>query len=245
MYYVLIAFYVILAMPSMTMNILPPCIVAPKTTFHDACARGDRDAVKHYIEWADQVKWGVDKEAELFDGIWSAVSLGHYSTVELLLDSGRIDINKKGLLSGSTLLHIAACAPPFQEELESYHVCTADLQAFKNIIDLLLDKKADINAMSFYDMTPLSCAVHRFAAMVPCDMTPLSRAAYRQALEIIELLISKKPKIITKDRDDRTPLFYAALSRNKHIIELFSRIDDAQVQSELQKEIAWRGHCEL
>ena len=72
----------------------------------------------------------------------------------------------------------------------------------RDIVDLLLEQKADIEAKNFFQTTPLHLA---------------AKGGHR---DIVDLLLEQKADIEAKDRHQGTPLHYASYSDQKEVVTL-------------------------
>ncbi|RYP70200.1 hypothetical protein DL771_005587 [Monosporascus sp. 5C6A] len=106
----------------------------------------------------------------------------------------------------------------------------------KEIVQLLLDKGAEIDAKDSNSRTPLSWAAekgHKEIVQLLLDkgaeidskdkiysQTPLSWAARNRHKEIVQLLLDRGAEIDSKDNNSRTPLSWAAGNGHKEIVQL-------------------------
>jgi cytohesin len=75
---------------------------------------------------------------------------------------------------------------------------------FKDIVELLIAKGADVNAKDFWDWTPLHSAVYGHK-------------------DIVKLLIAKRADVNARDAEGRTPLSYAKEEGHTEIVELLRK----------------------
>jgi len=80
----------------------------------------------------------------------------------------------------------------------------AVLAGFKEIVELLIAKGANVNAKDNWNWTPLHSAVYGHK-------------------DIVELLITEGANVNARDGADRTPLFYAKDEGNAEIVELLGK----------------------
>jgi len=113
-------------------------------------------------------------------------------------------------------------------------------QGHKEVVELLILKGANVNAVCWRGYTPLHWAVAALGgerelaelliakganidAVDRKGKTPLSHAAYSGYKELAELLISKGANVNAIDNKGRTPLDWADYSRHKDLVELLIR----------------------
>jgi len=99
-----------------------------------------------------------------------AASCGNVLEARRLLESGLADVNEHGNM-GRTPLHYAA---------NNHH---------KEVVELLIEKGADVNARERYLCTPLHYAL--------------------PSIEIVRLLVANGADVNAKDKEGQTPLDYA------------------------------------
>lgn len=155
-------------------------------------------------------------------GIHEAVREGNLLKVKEIIETDPDQINAKGLYEGLYPLHYAVSANN------------------KEMVNLLIDKGADINAHSSDGSTSLHVAsVLGYKEIVALlikggadvnakdnrDRTPLHLASQGGHIEIVKFLIEKGADIKLEDKDDWTPLDYAKVYNHEEIVDfLFSTI---------------------
>ncbi|MGC9317098.1 MAG: ankyrin repeat domain-containing protein, partial [Armatimonadota bacterium] len=128
---------------------------------------------------------------------------------------------------GLTPLHVACrmASSRYGQSMERRYGWT-----WTELIEMLIDAGADVNAIDGEGMAPLHCAGHD-EAMVLIDHgtdidaidgsgnTPLHRAARRGDLDAAGLLISAGAQLNIANDDDRTPLAVAEAGRHEAVAE--------------------------
>mmetsp|Transcript_13221 Transcript_13221/g.19948 ORF Transcript_13221/g.19948 Transcript_13221/m.19948 type:complete len:228 (+) Transcript_13221:146-829(+) len=115
---------------------------------------------------------------------------GQYNIVKRLVKEGNIEINKTTRRREKTPLHMASA------------------KGHKEIVNILLEHKADINFKS------------------KNGGTALQEAVKQNQEHIVELLIQKGANIFEKDNDGMTAMHYAAFNGNEKIIDLLKEEED-------------------
>ncbi|GBO07023.1 Ankyrin-1 [Araneus ventricosus] len=116
--------------------------------------------------------------------LFSAISNGFYEIAEILMQNENFKINMQ-MFNDITPLHVAA--------------------KFGNrvIVETLIIKGADINAVTAYD-----------------KKTPLHDAASEGAVEVVKILLEKKAKINARAVDGSTPLHLAVYSGHGNVVKV-------------------------
>jgi ankyrin repeat protein len=108
----------------------------------------------------------------------------------------------------------------------------AAVSGHKDIAELLLAYKADVNAKDNDDETPLHWAANKDVAELllankaevnakgSVGWTPLHAAVTNKHKDVAELLLASKADINSKDSDGNTPLHWAAFDGYKDVAEL-------------------------
>lgn len=140
--------------------------------------------------------------------------IGDLEASKLLLRKS--DVGKRGI-TGITPLHCAAQQGHFE------------------IVKLLINEAADVNAFEIAKVTPLHCAAHRgfsdiVAILLDSKADPNSRNKWGQSamhlaaiaghIEILEILLKRGALKDGKDEHERTPLHCAVLSDRSQVVEL-------------------------
>jgi ankyrin repeat protein len=137
-----------------------------------------------------------------------AVQSGFQGIVKMLLDHGaQLDHGWKHAMSayqqhGGTFTG--------QDDQAQSLLCTASLKGFVTIVELLLDRHADV------DGGPCEPGVY------PSSLTPLMHAAYHGKPDVIELLLQRRanPSLVLNHANGSTALDLAEMQGNDHCIEL-------------------------
>ena len=175
----------------------------PLTT---ACASGDDPIVRILLDAGADARW-YDPDAEMLSSaIVHACSGGHLSTVDLLLhhDKTLLELAND---SGWTPLFVAV----FRQQTE--------------IVQFLLDRGANVNALGPNGMTTLIVACHEYSldmvrvllnagadveARTPSQQTALHHAVLCHRVEIVrELILQYNANMFAVDRKGDTPLDWA------------------------------------
>lgn len=175
--------------------------------------------------------------------LFKAVLSGHEETVKLLLDKGaEVQVRcteKLGLpwyfrghsINKLTALHLAA------------------REGFLNIVELLLNRGADINSTDSLKEIPLHASVKHPSIVAYLlskgaqndflnnkEQSPLHTAASSECFESVKILVQNGAKATLKDKDQRTPLHYAAAKNNQEIVKYLldqgAPINDQDVEGE-------------
>lgn len=162
----------------------------------------------------------VIKKGDIYGmGIHDAVLEDNLSKVEEIIKTDPNQINAKELYAGLYPLHYAVSVNN------------------KEMVNLLIDKGASINAQSNDGSTSLHVAsvlgykeivellINRGAdvnAKDNRDRTPLHLASQGGHIEIVKLLIGKGADIKLEDKDDWTPLDYAKVYNHKKIVDFLT-----------------------
>ena len=126
--------------------------------------------------------------------IHDAAAAGDLGKVKALLkDNPDLVFSKDG--NGTTPLHFAA------------------IFDHKDVAELLLDNKADVNAKDNKGSMTLNNG----------GETPLHYAALKGYMDVAELLLTNKADINAKDNDGKSPLYYATSSQHDDVAELLER----------------------
>ncbi|MDD5065127.1 MAG: ankyrin repeat domain-containing protein [Phycisphaerae bacterium] len=181
-----------------------------KVDIVSASAMGDTERVKVFLEEDPNM---INAAQGNFMPLHIAALNGQTETVKFLLEKGA-DVNG-GYPTKPTPLYWAA------------------LKGHLDIAELLINKGAGISNESFGFPHPLFGAIagkHKEAAELliakgagvnfKSKNTPLLMAMGENCPDIAELLIAKGADVNAKDRDDKTPLHYAASGGNKDIVEM-------------------------
>ncbi|MCH5283516.1 MAG: ankyrin repeat domain-containing protein [Treponema sp.] len=107
---------------------------------------------------------------------------------------------------------------------------------YKKLVELLIEKGANIECRGKYENTPLLIAAHdgnlalvsllvEHGANIECEnedkFTPLSAAAAKGSLDTVSFLLEKGANVEHEDKNGSTPLEYAAIvGKNKEIVSL-------------------------
>ena len=149
--------------------------------------------------------------------IFEAAKAGDYAKVSVLLKNNPDLVSSKDDEHGRTPLHWAAYC------------------GHKDIAELLLAKKADVNAEESDRSTPLHWAAYYghkdMAELLLADganvnaedclgHTPLLLAAMQNHMDLVKLLLAKSADVNAKAVDGNTPLIEAASNGNRDMVEL-------------------------
>jgi ankyrin repeat protein len=175
------------------------------------------------------------------------------SVVELLLDNGA-EVNPRK--TSGTPMHFAAASGQ------------------KTLVELLIAKRADINAKTNEGITPLHMAAKRdrpevaemliargadVNARTKSNETPLTEVARQGNKEFVDLLIARRADIDAKDQNGRTPLGWALLIATfvspgspvgqamlSRLLSQLSPAEQAQFRNDLRRAKGqWREVAEL
>ena len=218
---------------------LAGCAVQLSPEMSKAVVNGDFIRVQSIL--IKQPKLLNAKDEDGWSSLHIAVYKRHKELVEYFLIKGaKVDSREKRF--GQTPLYDAA------------------QYGYKDIAELLIKYKANVNAKDKFGWTPLHAAVaegHKEVAGLliakgakvnakeDSGKTPLHIAARDDRKEIAELLIANGAKINIKDNSGRTPLHFAALEGREEMVKLLrehgarmdSKIIDAVQQGDFDKLI--------
>lgn len=195
--------------------------------------------LEHFVSLFNQLKNDLDPQKVAINWVemWHqkralihiAAKNGFFDFMNLILSISNVDVNLKSALDGFSPLHEAASS------------------GFLNIVQLLIDKGANINQLSFQEKTPLHCAcanghfdivkflvekekslqINKFSFnMKDCNGdTPLHLAAKNGFASIVEYLINDEKIYVINDKNknDSTPLTVAINSCRFHVVEVLCR----------------------
>ncbi len=138
--------------------------------------------------------------------IFKATKKGDYERVKELLDNG-VDVNIVDNCENNTPLHYASA------------------QGYIKIARLLIERGANINALNYY------------------EISPLSNACYNKKLEIVKLLLENNANVNIVDNDDYTLLHDVCNNNNNNnkinveLIELVISygVDDFTVENNINE----------
>lgn len=130
-----------------------------------------------------------------------ALQSKRWDIAKLLIQSPRIDVNKRGTLVDRRE----------ENEWERTPLILASHFGQTDIVSLLLNKGADINARTRVNGSPLSRG-----------FSPLMEAAGQNRLDTVRFLLAykKKPNIFFQDRDGETAFWYAVRHQNLEMVKL-------------------------
>lgn len=211
------------------------------STFHLAACAGDLSRVKEYIEQGKEID---EKDAFGWTPLLWAASCGREGVAEFLIDRGaRTDVtldythlgDKDTLLqqatkSGAVKLVERLISMDNSVDLDKLLFLAASFGRI-NIVELLLQKGADVNISNEDGFTPLHNSVNRshdyiallliakganVKAQSKEGLTPLHIAADEAS---IKLLIEKGADINKRDSIGRTPLHFACMGGRIDLVE--------------------------
>jgi ankyrin repeat protein len=105
----------------------------------------------------------------------------------------------------------------------------------KDVVELLLASKADVNAIGKFGLAPLHLAARKGSKDVAQLLlankarvnarnnnreTPLHLAALKGDLDMVELLLTNKADVNAKDKEGETPMYWAGMGGHKDVKEL-------------------------
>jgi ankyrin repeat protein len=173
---------------------------------HYAAEEGYREVVELLLAHGADVNASTSYDRTAVE---LAMSRGRTEIVELLISKGadisplhfaiymKDEAKARSLIEGGANVNKRTPygTPPLQRAVDC---------GFRDIVDLLITKGADVNAKDNGDWTPLHSAVYGHK-------------------DIVELLISKGANVNAKDGNRRTPLYYAKEQRHTEIVELLKK----------------------
>ena len=147
---------------------------------------------------------------------------------------------KKGDLDQINRLLETGATADVMDENSNTPLYVAVGQGHKDVVELLILKGANVNAVCWLGYTPLHWAVAALGGQTELaellvakgasidavdhkGKTPLSHAAKIGHTELAELLIAKGANVNAIDNKGRTPLDWAAYSRHKDLVEMLIR----------------------
>jgi len=188
-----------------------------------------------------------------------AKDIEHIAVVQLLLETGKADMNSKDYDSRTLLLwaaekgHEAVVKLLLERgaQIESMDVdrrtplSWAAEKGHETVVKLLLERGAQIESRDLYNKTPLSWAaekghetvvkllLERGAQTESRDIwsrTPLLWAAEKGHETVVRLLLERGAQIESTDRNGRTPLSIAAVNGHEAVVRLL-REREAQIEN--------------
>lgn len=170
----------------------PPC----QTALQLAAERGHAKITKLLAETP-----GIDLEAEnsrSLTALFIAWRKGHLKVVEILLSNGAISTGSPDVWHGNSLLHGAAW------------LCNVD------IVALLLERGADVNARNAIGSTPL------IAAVISTDIADprLRRMKLANCTAVMRLLLARGADFRLKNNEGYSAMHYAEREHNLDVVAL-------------------------
>lgn len=204
---------------------------------HDAARDGDLGKIKALLKNNPDLVFRKD-DMGMTPLLWAAAN-DHKEVVEFLL-ANKAEINaKENNFIGPAALAAALGQPNFKSDAKENRGLTplgaAAVFGHRDIAELLLANKADVNAKDNEGMTPLHWAValyHKDVAAVLLShgadvnardsegTAPLHWAAVAGHKDLVELLLANDAYVNVKDNQGRTPLNYTEQNDNKSIAAL-------------------------
>jgi len=177
-----------------------------QTPLHYAARKGHKEIVELLLAHGADVNIGADYNRTAAE---FAMQSNHREIVQLLVSKGadisplhfalymKDETKARSLIEGGD--DVSRRTPYGTTPLDR-----AVVAGFKDIVELLIAKGADVNAKDNWDWTPLHSAVYGDK-------------------EIVELLIAKRANVNARNGGSRTPLWYAQEEGHTEIVELLRK----------------------
>ncbi|CAI7565786.1 unnamed protein product [Penicillium glandicola] len=215
-----------------------------RTPLAAACERGNLEATKKLLDNDADIDIVSDNG---HNALHAAACNGHAEVVTLLLEKGARIYDKS---DGSVTPLYCACLDghfqvaqillQWQPDIIATHkglgaLAAASSGGFLDIVQLLIERGANINAPNRFESTPLMKACygdHIEVVRLLLDegaevnhpgqllLTPVNLASYYGLLDIAQLLIERGADINAPDEDGETPLYHACQKGHIEIVRL-------------------------
>jgi len=188
-----------------------PILISLGLTPSELCR--DSDNIRNYLDQGGNPN-AREHDIRHAQSLLSCAFNSNNQELAIMLITKGADINLKNDSLGETSLHRAV------------------LYDWKDVVELLIAKGANVNAKDKYGSTPLYRVQSKQVAQLLIaqgadvkvknnyDETPLHRVAYRGKPDLIELLITQGADVNAKNKDGETPLKITAKDDNQVLVKL-------------------------